>query len=317
MAETDKTSRPPVVLVANDEEWSARSLESILGPNGYAVLRALSGRQAIDLARDTQPDAIFLDLHLPDMDGAEMCRLLRGHPRIGAATPIVVTTAGASSRADIVRSYASGATEFYAQPFDSEMLLLKLANSVRAKTEVDRLAGESLTDRASGLYSFRGLAQRAREIGSDAHRHRTALACVAFSADADLSDIEAQMLDDITQRVVQHLGVVCRSCGRASDAVGRLSPSDFGLIAPDTDRSGALRLVERLRKSLQDSPLPIEGRSRAFDLRVGYAVVPNFAESPVDALELLLRAAAALRHARTRKSGPILAFDDVPVSELQ
>src|SRR4051812_17285291 len=48
MADRDKASRPPLVLIANDQEWSARSLESILGPNGYAVVRAYTGQQALE-----------------------------------------------------------------------------------------------------------------------------------------------------------------------------------------------------------------------------------------------------------------------------
>ena len=84
MPERDKPSRPPLVLVANDQEWSARSLESILGPHGYAVLRAYTGRQTIDLARSAQPDVIILDARLPDLDGLDVCRSLRADPRMAA-----------------------------------------------------------------------------------------------------------------------------------------------------------------------------------------------------------------------------------------
>src|SRR5690606_7656216 len=51
MAQTDEGPVTPLVLVANDQEWSARSLESILAPNGYAVVRAHTGQQALDQAR--------------------------------------------------------------------------------------------------------------------------------------------------------------------------------------------------------------------------------------------------------------------------
>src|SRR5215218_5777770 len=80
MSPFDKPRRPPLVLVANDQEWSARSLESILGPNGYAVLRAYTGRQALDLAKTTQPDIVILDSKMSDMTGIELCALLREDP---------------------------------------------------------------------------------------------------------------------------------------------------------------------------------------------------------------------------------------------
>jgi CheY-like chemotaxis protein len=61
MAHREKAHPAPLVLIANDQEWSARSLESILGPNGYAVVRAYTGQQALERARTSQPDIIILD----------------------------------------------------------------------------------------------------------------------------------------------------------------------------------------------------------------------------------------------------------------
>src|SRR5215218_1743776 len=81
MSPFDKPLRPPLVLVANDQEWSARSLESILGPNGYAVLRAYTGRQALELARSAQPDVVIVDVRMPDIDGLDVCEVLRDDPR--------------------------------------------------------------------------------------------------------------------------------------------------------------------------------------------------------------------------------------------
>src|ERR671933_425010 len=76
MLDSTKPPRPPLVLIANDQEWSARSLESILGPHGYAVLRAYTGRQAMELARSAQPDAVILEAGMPDIAGTEICRIL-------------------------------------------------------------------------------------------------------------------------------------------------------------------------------------------------------------------------------------------------
>src|SRR5918992_2028897 len=81
MSDGARSPRPPLVLIANDQEWAARSLETILGPNGYAVLRAYTGRQAVELAHSAQPDAVILEIRMPDMDGLEVCQRLRDDPR--------------------------------------------------------------------------------------------------------------------------------------------------------------------------------------------------------------------------------------------
>src|SRR3954454_25397205 len=98
MANREKAPTAPLVLIANDQEWSARSLESILGPAGYAVVRAYTGQQALERARTTQPDLVILDAQLPDIHGFEVCRSLRADSRLGATTPIVITTSGPSGR---------------------------------------------------------------------------------------------------------------------------------------------------------------------------------------------------------------------------
>lgn len=321
MDDTEKSQRPPLVLVADDQEWSARSLDSHLGPNGFAVLRAHTARQALDLARDTRPDAVIVDLRLPDLGGIEVCRTLRNDPRTSAATPIIITTSGSLSRAQCVDALTAGAWEVYTQPLDGELLLLKLKTLMRAKQELDRVRAESLVDDATGLYNLRGLAQRAREIGADAFRRQAPLACIAVASDGTESDVGmdggADGADERAHRIARHLGQVCRSCGRTSDAVGRLSRTDLGIIAPATARDGAERLVDRLRELLRASPLPMGGRSREVEIRVGLSAVPNFAESPIDAVELLLRAERALRHARNSGATRTVAFDEVPGTAIQ
>ncbi len=81
MTQPEKTRTSPLVLIANDQEWSARSLESILAPNGYAVVRAYTGHQALERVRTSEPDLIILDAQMPDMHGFEVCRTLRSDPR--------------------------------------------------------------------------------------------------------------------------------------------------------------------------------------------------------------------------------------------
>src|SRR5688500_12246490 len=144
MANRDKASNAPLVLIANDQEWSARSLESILGPNGYAVVRAFTGRQALDAVRASQPDVVIIDARMSDIDGIEVCETLRADPTFGHGTPIIITTSGSAGRAQRLAAYRAGAWEFCAQPIDGEVLLLKLDTFVRAKREVDAMRVGSL-----------------------------------------------------------------------------------------------------------------------------------------------------------------------------
>ena len=283
----------PLVLIANDQEWSARSLESILSPNGYTVIRAYTGQQALDRALSARPDLVILDAQMPDLHGIEVCRLLREDPRFRATIPILITTAGPSGRAQRLDAYRAGAWEFLGQPLDGESLLLKLGTYLAAKRDADRTQDESLLDQDTGLYNMRGLSRRAREIGSEVYRCRQPLACLVLAAeqaDADLPTL---------RRFTGQLGRLLRDQGRSSDAIGRLGDGEFGVIAPATEGHGALRFFERIQQALGLNP--IEGPPY-LALQAGYSVVHDFGVAEIDAVELLLRATTALRELQRASS---------------
>ena len=311
MTATDRPSRPPLALLANDQEWSARSLESILGPHGYAVLRAHTGRQALEMARSSLPDVVIVDARLPDIDGIDVCRTLRQDPRFSATTPIVITSAGEGARAQRLAAYRAGAWEYCTQPLDGEALVVKLDTFMRCKREVDQVRAESLLDERTGLYNMRGLARRAQEIGSDAFRRHDALACLAVAPDTDGNgdEIGAATAERITEQVSQ----LFKKKGRVSDAIGRLGSLEFAIIAPATNADGARRLVARLQGVLQETLSSDETGSLPMRIRVGYCAVPDFAEASVDAVEMLLRAATALHHTRQNHEDTLVtSFDELP-----
>jgi PleD family two-component response regulator len=286
MSSAEKT-REPLVLVANDQEWSARSLESILSPNGFQVIRAYTANQAIEAVMRHHPDIIVLDAQMPDMHGFDVCRSLRADQLVGPATPIVITTAGPSGRSQRVEAFAAGAWEFFGQPLDGDALLLKLRTFLDAKLALDRLTEESLLDVPSGLYTRRGLAQRAREIASDASRRHEPVACVVLGTQAaDPAGLDGDGGWPIHQRI----GQLLRQVSRISDAVGRIGPDEYAILAPSTGAAGATRLAMRLSTALEALP----GARTWLRVKAGYCAVADFARSNVDVLELLLRTATAL-----------------------
>jgi diguanylate cyclase (GGDEF)-like protein len=114
--------------------------------------------------------------------------------------------------------------------------------------------------------------------------------------------------------MIEHLGAIVRRTGRASDAIGRLGPSEFAIIAPATEEPGAIRMMERIEASLSDALTKPDGIAQRVELRTGYCSIPDGARSAVDAVEMLLRANTALRHARDAQRGEeIHAFDDSSV----
>ena len=299
MPASNRPSRPPVVLIAYSHDWSARSLESVLSQHGYAVLRAATGARVFELARIANPDAYILD-HGPDIAGINICTRLREENTIAPNVPVIVTTSSIGSRTERIEAYAAGAWELCTEPLDIEIMLLKLGAFIQAKLAADRIRDETLVDAESGLYNARGLARRAREIGGEAVRRSDAVACIAFSAEPDV-DAMAVSFEEESQ-IAEVVGRVCRTMGRVSDAVGRLGPKEYGIIAPATSGAGADRLLERLRDSFAGTTLRLGNRDRRFRVSASVAVAPNLADSSVDAFELLYSATTALRQVRAAEA---------------
>ncbi|UCC47423.1 MAG: response regulator, partial [Gemmatimonadota bacterium] len=291
-------SRPPLALIANDEEWSIRSLESILAPNGYAILRAYNAQQAIELARETTPDLIILDDKFPEMSGVDVCRILREDPRITPCTPILLTTAGRRGRQERLDALATGAWELIGLPVDAEELLLKLAAYMASKFAADQTREESLVDELTGLYNLRGLMRRARELGSDAFRHSRALACVAFAPDVPSANAAAEPGEELWG-AVDRLGRVFKMSGRVSDAIGRIRLGEFVVIAPATDEAKALKLAERLVRTAEIT----EDAEARLKVLAGYDAVSDFREAGIQPAALLAGATLALRRCQAEPGG--------------
>jgi two-component system, cell cycle response regulator len=310
MPELDST--PPLVLIASDQEWSGRSLETIIGPRGYAVVRAHTGNQVLDTARNTHLDALILDTRLPDIDGISLCRQLREQRIISASTPVIITTSVQATRASSLAAFAAGAWDFCPQPVDGDILVLRLDTFVRSKREADRAQEESLLDEATGLYNFRGMARRARETGAEALRVRGAMACVALAPIMDDALQLGESAETLAKGVGEHLGVALARTARASDVIGHLGRGEFAVIAPATTPEGAERLMERLQRALESIPVPVGRGTRAFRVRASFFAVPDYSEASIHVLEMLERASSSLHAHRGLADYPAPEYAPVP-----
>lgn len=301
------TPRPPLALIANAQEWSGRSIESILAPNGYAVLRAFSGRQTLEQARATSPDLIILDKGLPDLSALELCRQLDSDPAIGSCTPILVTSAGPMKRNDRLAALMAGAWDYLALPLDGEELVLRLERYMRAKMSADHAAESSLIDDVTGLYNLRGLMRRVQELGSAAFRHGRSLACLAMAPVATEANGNGESVDALYEATLR-IADLLRTSSRVSDATGRIRSAEFIIVAPDTDEVAAQKLARRLVVAANQHVAAANGG--AYRVMAGYDAVSNFRNAGLRSTDLLSRAMDALHHLQLESpDAPVRRFE--------
>lgn len=117
------------VLVVDDERDLTELISFNLQRNGYEVLVANSGTEALETARRELPDLMVLDLMLPGIDGTEITRRLKSDPRTEGIPIIMLTAKGEET--DIVVGLTLGADDYVTKPFSMKVLLARLATVLR------------------------------------------------------------------------------------------------------------------------------------------------------------------------------------------
>ena len=131
----ETSERAPRVLVVEDEHDVAELLRFHLAKEGYAVLLAPHGEQALRAARDAVPDVILLDLMVPRLNGWEVCRRLKQEPET-RAIPIIMVT-GRAEEGDKILGFELGADDYVTKPFSPREIVAR----VRAVTRRARFGG--------------------------------------------------------------------------------------------------------------------------------------------------------------------------------
>ncbi len=114
------------ILVVDDEPQIRRVMRMTLGGQGYEILEARSGEEALDRFRKELPDLVLLDLNMPGMGGLETCRQLRA----SSETPIIVLTVR-NTEDEKVQALDAGADDYVTKPFGMKELLARIRAALR------------------------------------------------------------------------------------------------------------------------------------------------------------------------------------------
>ena len=125
------------ILVVDDDQKIVDLVTLYLKKDGYQVLAAGDGQQALDLARYRQPDLVILDLLLPEMDGMDVCHILRAESKV----PVIMLTARAAED-DRLAGLELGADDYVTKPFSPRELVARV-RAVLRRTSDDQESGPS------------------------------------------------------------------------------------------------------------------------------------------------------------------------------
>jgi two-component system, OmpR family, KDP operon response regulator KdpE len=118
------------VLVVDDEPQIRRVMRATLTTEGYTVIEARNGAEALEQLRDGHPDLILLDMNMPVLDGLQACREIRAI----SGTPIIMLTVRSAAK-DKVRALDAGADDYVVKPFSIEELLARVRALLRRTSD--------------------------------------------------------------------------------------------------------------------------------------------------------------------------------------
>ena len=118
------------ILVVDDVPTNVKLLEAILSNNGYGVVTAANGEEALERVAEQAPDLVLTDVQMPGIDGHEVVRRLRADPATSFLPIVMVTSSEGEDRAAAIEA---GADDFVQKPFDRSELLARVASLARVK----------------------------------------------------------------------------------------------------------------------------------------------------------------------------------------
>lgn len=284
----DATPRPPVILIVSEQEWLARTVDTLVAEQGMVSVRAYTGREALSLGMDGVADVVVADSRLPDIAGVDLARALQATSDLGTALPIMLITTDDPDRQAMLEALEAGVWEYLAFPFDGASFSARLSTFSSAKRRADRFRDESLVDQPTGVYSLRGITRRARELGAGVQRLRTPIGCVAVAADVERDGAPS----DPPVADAALFADLLRSTARASDVVGRTGPGEFAVFTPGAGPDGTAAYVARLQRAIDATP---RGGGQRWRLRAAWCASDMQTDATPDPVDMMQRVGAELR----------------------
>jgi PleD family two-component response regulator len=246
------TEAKPKILIVEDDLDVADMLNAYFRVQGYEIFTVNWGEDGVRACLTAPPDIVILDIRLPDIDGYEVARRLRGNRRT-ADIPIIFLTEK-RDRSERLQGLELGADDYITKPFDIQELRLRIRNALR------RAEQDSLTNPVTGLPDGTLVDER---ISDCLHKLSWTMLIVSLENLDNFREAYGFVAsDDVLRAVSLMVRNVLKELGGKDDFVGHLGPTDFVLI---TGNEQAPNLQERIRTRLElslDYFYPIKDREK-------------------------------------------------------
>ncbi len=283
----------PLRIVMADDEPAVRVLLSRqLRRAGYHVIACANGREALDAITEHGADIVLADWMMPEIDGIELCRTVRGLSGDGALGFIFfILLTAMTDKEQVVEGFEAGVDDYLTKPYHENELMARLRAGVRIiklqrlvqerQVEVHRINAEmailngklqeqATTDELTRLHNRRSILERLGESWELSGRHQRPLSFLMLDIDhfKRFNDTHGHEAGDV---VLKEVAAGIKRQMRGPDVCGRLGGEEFAVLCPETDLEGAAHLAERIRCAVEALQIRHHGQSLSTTLSIGVA----------------------------------------------
>jgi len=243
----ERASRPKI-LVVDDQSLNIRLLHELFHQD-CDVYMATNGNQAIDKAKELQPDLILLDVVMPGIDGFEVCRRLKLDLQT-SQIPIIFITANFDEE-DEVKGFELGGADFIHKPINPTITRARVQTHLALKRQADQLRSIALIDGLTGLANRRQFDQALNSAWQHCQRKQLEFSLILLDVDyfKRFNDQYGHQLGDTClQLIAQSMKSVLK---RAQDTAARYGGEEFACILPGTNAEGASFIADEILTAVQ------------------------------------------------------------------
>jgi diguanylate cyclase (GGDEF)-like protein len=284
-AATDTSHLLPRILVVEDDPLARTILSSVLKKEGYSFDIASNGQEAIDKYSEDFFPIIITDWLMPEMDGLELCRLIRSM-KINRYIYIMIVT-GQDSREDVVKGLEAGADDYIIKPIHQAELRVRLKGACRIldlestlKNSLAEIHELSIRDRLTGAFNRVYMDHQLGQELARCNRYHRPLSVLMCDLDhfKAVNDTYGHLAGDEVLRSC--VDTLTSSLRNGIDWIARYGGEEFVIVLPETDQVGAQVLAERLRGRIAATSIDVVGCEIDITASFGSAtVIPTFNES--------------------------------------
>jgi len=270
------------ILIVDDSVLNIKVLSEILSDK-YEIYFTRESKKVVDIAKTRNVDLILLDIVMPELDGYEICELIKADAQITRIPVIFVTSKDHIEEEE--RGLKAGAIDYITKPFRPPIIKARVENHIKLKNYQDQLEDISLRDGLTGLYNKRKLNEVLIREWGRAFREGSSMSIIIVDIDffKKYNDTYGHLEGDNT--LCKVATAISDSLHRPADIVVRFGGEEFLCVCSDTDLPGAESVAQNIHKSVIDLQIPHESSdvSNVVTISLGVCGVNEISEAyPTD-----------------------------------